>query len=453
MAHESFESEETAGIMNRLFVNVKVDREERPDVDAIYMQAVVAMTGQGGWPMTVFVTPEGEPFFGGTYFPDRPRQGMPSFTQLMQAVDDAWIQRRDQVVEQASQLTEAVSQSTHMAATGADPDLATLEEAAERCRGEFDAQWGGFGRAPKFPAAMVLDSLLRVHRRTGDADLLRVVTTSIDAMASGGIYDHLGGGFSRYSVDERWLVPHFEKMLYDNALLTRLYLHAWQVTGEPRYLQVLRETVGYVLRDLTHDGGGFYSAEDADSEGVEGRFYVWSADEIVEVCGSDAETAIAWYGVTPEGNFESSNILHRPQRGDLLRPDPVERCRLALFERRRLRIRPGLDDKVLTEWNALMLAALAEAAAATADPEWSRAAVRNGEFLLAELRAPDGRWMRSWQAGGDDRTHGARHLAYAHDHAALVDAFTRLAELTGEARWIEAATGTADALIDLFWAG
>ena len=451
MAHESFEIEATAEMMNRLFVNVKVDREERPDVDAIYMDAVQAMTGRGGWPMTVFMTPDREPFFGGTYFPDSPRQGMPSFVQLMEAIDDAWTQNRDQVTRQASQLTDAVRKSSQMTSSSSAPELTNLDEAAAGLRAAFDPQWGGFGGAPKFPSAMALDSLLRIHRRTGDDRLLDVVEVSLDAMASGGIYDHLGGGFSRYAVDERWLVPHFEKMLYDNALLTRLYIHAWQVTGHDRHLQVATETIDYVLRDLTHEAGGFYSAEDADSEGVEGRFYVWSVEEITEVCGSDAEAALAWYGALEGGNFEGANILHRPVRGDLLRPDEVERCRLALFRRRLDRVRPGLDDKILTEWNALMLSALSEAASATGNDDWRRAAMRNGEFLLAELRRPDGRWLRSWQAGGDGRSSQARHLAYAHDHAALIDAFTRLAELTGESRWIESAGQTATALIDLFW--
>jgi len=276
-------------------------------------------------------------------------------------------------------------------------------------------------------------------------------------MASGGIYDHLGGGFARYSVDAVWLVPHFEKMLYDQALLARVYLHAWQVTGHERYRQVLDETIGYVLRDLRHPSGGFYSAEDADSEGIEGRFYVWSPDEIREVLGSDADEVMAWYGIDPakdEGNFEDgalhglgTSILHRMHaRGSLARPQPIEEARQRLFAARATRVRPGLDDKVLTEWNGLMLATLAEAAAATGNDEWRAAAVATGEFLVRELRRDDGRWLRSWQAEG-----GARHLAYAADHGALVDAFTRLAEATGEARWVDEARATADALVELFW--
>ena len=447
MAHESFEDPAVARVMNELFVNVKVDREERPDVDAVYMEAVQTMTGQGGWPMTVFMTPDGRPFFGGTYFPPTPRGGMPGFVDLCRAVDDAWRTRRGEVLEQAGKLTQAVQRTVALGG-GERPGRAALDRAAQELRTAFDGEWGGFGRAPKFPQSMALDLLLRVHDRTGDDDLLEVVTTSLDAMASGGIYDHLGGGFARYSVDAFWMVPHFEKMLYDQALLARVLLHAWQVTGEDRYRLVLDETLGYVLRDLRQPGGGLASAEDADSEGEEGRFYVWRVDEIRAVLEDDteaADAAVDWYGVTPAGNFEGANILHRPVRGDLLRPPAVERARAALFTAREGRVRPGLDDKVLTEWNALFLATLAEAAAATGEERWRAAAVGIGEFLLSSLRREDGRWLRSWQADG-----GARHLAYAADHAALVDAFTRLAELTGEARWVAEARTTADALLALF---
>ena len=452
MAHESFEDHETAAVMNELFVNVKVDREERPDVDAVYMDSVQALTGRGGWPMTVFLTPDGRPFYGGTYYPDRPRGGMASFRQVMAAVDDAWRNRRGDVDAQAGQLTELIERTGRTVAASADPPPAeALDQAAAGVKAAFDPVWGGFGGAPKFPAAMTLASALRLHRRSGDPELLKVVTTSLDTMASGGIYDHLGGGFARYSVDQRWLVPHFEKMLYDNALLARAYLHAWLVTANPAYRQVLDETVGYVLRDLRHPDGGFYSAEDADSEGVEGKFYVWSADELAAVAGEGAAEAAEWWGVTAAGNFEGANILHRPVRGDLARPPAVEAARRALFEHREQRVRPGLDDKVLAEWNALMLQALCEAAAATGNPEWADAAAANGEFLTAALRRGDGRWLRSWQAGGDGREAGARHLACAHDYAALADAFVSLAELTGRARWIEEARAAADGLIELFW--
>ena len=465
MAHESFEDPDTAAIMNQLFVNVKVDREERPDVDAIYMDSVQAMTGRGGWPMTVFCTPDGRPFFGGTYYPDRPRGGMASFRQVMAAIDEAWTNRRSDVHAQADQLTALIDRTSRAAAAMAPEaapadaaDSRALDRAGDAILSSFDPEWGGFGGAPKFPAAMTLASALRIHHRSDRPELLRVVRTSLDAMASGGIYDHLGGGFARYSVDHRWLVPHFEKMLYDNALLTRVYLHAWMVTGEAVYRQVVEETIGYVLRDLRHADGGFYSAEDADSEGVEGKFYVWSEPELRAVVQSAAgaeadDEAVAWWGVTAAGNFEGANILNRPVRGDLIRPDTVETARQALFECRESRIRPGLDDKVLTEWNGLMLSALAEAAAATGNGEWRAAAVANGEFLVANLRRADGRWLRSWQAGDAERPAQARHLAYAQDYGAMIDALTRLAELSGEARWIDDARAAADGLLDLFWDG
>jgi uncharacterized protein len=455
MAHESFEDPEVAALMNDLFVNVKVDREERPDVDAVYMEAVQATTGQGGWPMTVFLTPDGRPFFGGTYFPKETRHGMISFPDLCRRVDELWRTRRSDVDQQAGQLTGALGRTALLEPGDDLPGADTLAAAERQLVDQHDPAGGGFGGAPKFPQAMSLDLLVRLLARGGaggaPADAVRaVVETSLDAMASGGIDDHLGGGFARYSVDDRWLVPHFEKMLYDQALLTRAYLHAWQVTGHDRYRRVVEETVGYVLRDLRHPDGGFYSAEDADSEGEEGLFYVWTPDQVIAALDGDADLAdevMAFYGVTPEGNFEGRTILNRVRhRGDLEGPPQVEDARRRLFEARERRVRPGRDDKVLTEWNGLMLAALAEAAAATGRDDWLDAAVATGEFLLGSLRRDDGRWLRSWQADG-----GARHLAVAADLAALVDAFTRLAEATGEARWVAEAATTADALLDLFW--
>ena len=445
MAHESFEDPDTAALMNDGFVNVKVDREERPDVDGVYMTAVTTLTGRGGWPMTVFCHPDGRPFHGGTYWPDRPRGGMPSFSQILVAVREAWADRRSDLDDAGSRLTAAIARQTDISPDDAPPPKGTFHSAALQLAAQHDSVWGGFGGAPKFPQAMGLETLLRYFLATRDPTALEVVTTTLDAMASGGIYDHLGGGFSRYSVDDRWLVPHFEKMLYDNALLSRVYLHAWQVTGHDRWLQVASETIDYVRRDLRHPGGGFYSAEDADSEGVEGKFYIWSEEEIREVCGGDTEAALSWYGVTPEGNFEGANILIRPERGALIRPDDVERSRVALFRQRDRRIRPGLDDKVLTEWNGLMLSTLAEGAAATGRTDWLEDAVSNARFLWENLRRDDGRWMRSWQAEG-----GARHLGYAADHAAMIDGLVRLGEATGEAQWTDMAVDTADTLLVLF---
>jgi len=456
MAHESFEDREIAALMNDLFVNIKVDREERPDVDEIYMEAVQALTGQGGWPMTVFLTPDGRPFFGGTYFPKTERGGMIAFPELCRRIDELWRTRRPDVDSQAGQLTAALGRSALVEPGDGSPGADALEAAVKALRQQHDDARGGFGGAPKFPQAMSLDLLVRslARQQSPDPDIQGIVETSLDAMASGGMYDHLGGGFARYSVDAVWLVPHFEKMLYDQALLARVYLHAWQIMGHERYRQVLDETVAYVLRDLRHPGGAFFSAEDADSEGEEGRFYVWTTDQIVAALDGDrdlADEVMAFYGVTPGGNFEGRTILNRIHargqgRVDLSRPPGVEAARARLFAAREQRVRPGLDDKVLTEWNGLMLAALAEAAAATGRHDWLDAAVGTGEFLLCSLRRDDGRWLRSWQAEG-----GARHLAYAADHAALVDAFVRLSEATGEARWIDVARTTADALLELFW--
>jgi len=381
MAHESFEDPETANLMNRWFVSVKVDREERPDVDAIYMDAVTALAGRGGWPMTVFLDPEGRPFHAGTYWPKQERGGMPSFRQVLTAVHEAWTDRRDDLSEMGSRVLDRMAVHADLEPGEHLPPTGTLEQAVGVLRKQHDPHWGGFGGAPKFPQTMSLEALLRRQVAAPDPSLAGVIGTTLDAMASGGMADQIGGGFARYSVDERWLVPHFEKMLYDNALLARTYLHAWQVLGHDRWLQVAEEAIGYVLRDLRLPGGGFAAAEDADSEGVEGRFYVWSEPQVRTASGPDADEAITWYGVSPEGNFEGSNILHRPVRGDLLRPSGVERARQALFDVRELRVRPGLDDKVLTEWNGLMLATLAEAAAATGREDW----------LMAAREPPDGR--------------------------------------------------------------
>jgi uncharacterized protein YyaL (SSP411 family) len=439
MAHESFEDEDTAAVMNELFVNVKVDREERPDVDAVYMEAVQAVTGQGGWPMTVFLTPDGRPFFGGTYFPPRSMHGRPGFVELMQAVAEAWRTERVQVEEQADQLAEAIrSRTTVDGGSGAAVTPALLEAGYAALRSSFDPEWGGFGRAPKFPMPSNLELLLRAWGHNRSDDTRQMVVTTLDAMASGGIYDHLGGGFSRYSVDAFWMVPHFEKMLYDNALLVSVYLHAWQAFGEARHRQVVEETVGYVLRDLRSPEGGVYSAEDADSEGEEGKFYVWRIEDL-------EPELVEWHGATKSGNFEGHNILHRPVRGDLLRPAEVEAARQRQFELREKRVRPGLDDKVVTEWNAMFVAGLASAGAAFGRDDWVAAAEETADFLWSALRRPDGRWLRSWQRDGE-----ARVLGYAVDYAWLVEAFVRLAEASGRGVWVARAREVADGLLSLF---
>src|ERR1700730_10137563 len=395
MAHESFEDPEVAAVMNDSFVSIKVDRGERPAVDCIYMEATMAMTGSGGWPMTVFLTPDRRPFFAGTYFPKKDGFGRPGFVDVLAAVHDAWLNRRNELDEQADQLTEAVRARGAVDAAPAGSELGlgpdVVSRTADALMSAHDPEWGGFGRAPKFPMTANLELLLRAFAHNRDEHLLKAVVTTLDAMASGGIYDHLGGGFARYSVDAFWMVPHFEKMLYDNALIPRSYLHAWEVTGEDRFRQVVEETVGYVLRDLGGPDGALFSAEDADSEGEEGRFYVWRPEQMRAAGG---EAAIDWYGVTAAGNFEGANILHRPVRGDLLRPPEVEQARRALFDARTQRVRPGLDDKVVTEWNAMFTATLAEAGAAFERDDWLAAAVRTAEFLLQRLRRDDGRWLR-----------------------------------------------------------
>ncbi len=447
MAHECFEDAEVAAVMNELFVNVKVDREERPDVDAIYMDAVQAMTGRGGWPMTVFMTSTGEPFYGGTYFPRDP------FLGLLRGVDDVWRNRRGDLEQNIAALRQSLDRTSRIEPVPDLPGEQELATAFTELSKQFDPENGGFGPAPKFPNAMNLDLLLRGYAISKSPVAAQMITTTLDAMAAGGIYDHIGGGFARYSTDERWLVPHFEKMLYDQALIARVYIRAWQLFGHERWLRVAEETIGYVLTTLRHSSGGFFSAEDADSLGSdghthEGAFYVWTPAEIRDVLGPDsAAAAIGWWEVTDEGNFEGATILARlAHRDDLIRPPAMDEARHRLFTARATRQRPGLDDKVLAEWNGLMLATLAEAAAATQRADWLAAAIANGEFLLESLRGSDGRWHRSWQADG-----GARHDALSADHAALIDGFTRLAEASGQARWIEAACGLADALLDRFW--
>jgi uncharacterized protein len=453
MAHESFEDAEVAAAMNTAFVNVKVDREERPDVDAIYMDAVQAMTGRGGWPMTVFLTPEGEPFYGGTYYPKA------TFLQLVAAISTAWRDRRGDLDTNVTALRDALKRSARLS-PGGPPEEALIPAAVEAIAGTFDPDWGGFGSAPKFPSTMALDLVLAevVHRGVGDEQSplrLSVVARSLDGMASGGIYDHIGGGFARYSVDQRWLVPHFEKMLYDQALLVRVYAHAASATSTERWRAVTTETVDYVLRDLRQPGGGFSSAEDADSPGPdghnhEGLFYTWTPDDVAAVVGADAAVVCEFYDITDAGNFEQRSIPNRIGHwpGAWQRPPEIEAARQLLFDARQLRPRPGLDDKVLSEWNALMISALAEAGALLGVGAWVTAAVDAAHFLLAELRTDAGRWRRAWHASGEPR---ARHDAIAADHAALVDAFVRLAEATGEASWIGHAMAVADTMLDHFW--
>ena len=449
MAHESFEDADVAAVMNERFVSVKVDREERPDVDAVYMQAVLAMSGHGGWPMTVFLAPDGTPFLGGTYFPREDRHGLIGFVHLLERVDEAWRDRRGDLVEQGQRLRAVVERSVTLGAGGGgDLSPRILTEARSRTASRFDARFGGFGRAPKFPPSSTIELLLRAHVEHGDASALEMATVTLDAMAAGGICDQVGGGFHRYSVDDYWLVPHFEKMLYDQALLLGAYTRGWLVTRDPRHQRVVEELVAYVLRDLRHPDGGFYAAEDADSEGVEGKFYLWSLEELTAVCGDDAPAVIRYFGVTEHGNFEDphtgfrGNILHAVDPAQD-RPEAVERCRLRLLEARASRVRPGLDDQVLLGWNALFLRALTEAAGAFERPDWLDAARANARFLLDTLKRADGRLLHAWQGGE------AKVLAFAEDYAALLEALVSLAEVDDVA-WLDDARRTADDLLARF---
>ncbi len=456
MAHESFEHETTARLMNDLFINIKVDREERPDVDDIYMQAVQTMTGHGGWPMTVFLLPDGRPFYGGTYFPPEPRQGMPAFRQVLAGVADAYHSRRAQVEQAAAELTAALDRDTlgiGGSASALNTDL--LDTAAQGMARGFDQNYGGFGRAPKFPQPMNLDFLLRSYARTGDQHLLHVVTFTLQKMARGGVYDQLGGGFHRYSVDAIWLVPHFEKMLYDNAQLSRVYLHAWQITADPFYRRIAEEIYDYILREMTAPEGGFYSTTDADSEGEEGRFFVWSVDELREVLGDDARVAIEYWGASPRGNFEGHNILYVPNDDDVvagrlnLSPDDL-RAKIAaikdkLFAVRSQRVPPGLDDKILTAWNGMMLASLAEAARVLNRADYREAAVKNADFLLRDLQA-DGRLLRTYK-DGQSKIH-----AYLEDYASLIDGLLEVYQATFDTRWFVEARRLADTVLEHFTA-
>jgi uncharacterized protein YyaL (SSP411 family) len=459
MERESFENPDIAAIMNDHFINIKVDREERPDVDAIYMQAVQALTGRGGWPMTVFLTPDGRPFYGGTYYPPEDRQGMPGFPRLLLALSQAYRERPQEITGRADQLTANLRPGTELGAggSGAVDQLtpALLDEAAQRLAARFDAANGGFDGAPKFPSAMALEFLLRHYARTANRHSLEMVEFSLHKMARGGIYDQIGGGFHRYTVDDVWLVPHFEKMLYDNALLTRLYLHAFQATGDPFYRRVVEETIDYVLRELTDPAGGFYSSQDADSEGVEGKFFTWTIGQLMEVLGADEAAVIARvFGAEERGNFEHTNVLHRPTdlgalAAELGTDEPslaarVAAARARLFAAREARVKPARDDKVLTAWNALMLRALAEAAAVLQRPDYTTAAVRNAQFLIANLCDGD-RVLRTWKDGR------AKLDGYLEDYAVLADALLSVYELTFDPHWLRGARAVAAAMLRRFW--
>ncbi|MEL6889980.1 MAG: thioredoxin domain-containing protein [Actinomycetota bacterium] len=496
MAHESFEDDEVAAKLNHGFVAIKVDREERPEIDQIYMDALQAITGRGGWPLTMFVTPNGEPFFGGTYYPkDR-------FLEVLDAIAQGYSERRDDINENIDRIHEKIDSASTLKSADDIPTIEQMNTAVKGLARAHDAEWGGFGIPPKFPTVFNVQLMMRAFMSSGSEPAKDIVVRTLDAMCSGGMYDHIGGGFARYSTDRQWNVPHFEKMLNDQALLVQTYLQCLMVLRPPQWRQVVQETVEYVVRTLRHPDGGFYSAEDADSIGpdgepVEGRFYTWTEDEVRaalhDVKPEFIEETLSWWGIgesrakttthlkrTPNpafdntkpptdgteqagendrflierteaklGEFEGRWIPNRAaHRGELVRSDPMNFTRARLFQARLERQRPALDDKVLLEWNALFLSALSQAAAVFDHEPWLDAAVANAEFLLRELRGEDGRWFRSWHADGEPK---ARHQALAADHATLIDAFIRLGEATGAARWLGEAQAVADTLLDHFF--
>jgi len=455
MEHESFENEDIARLMNENFINIKVDREERPDLDQIYMNAVQMMTGQGGWPMTMFLTPEGVPFYGGTYFPPHDRYNMPGFPRILASVAEAFRSQPDQV---ASTATAMLGELRRVGIAEQSREVLTtdvLDGALRRISANYDRTNGGFGGAPKFPPAMNLEFLLHSHHRTGSTEALEMVEHTARKMSEGGMYDQLGGGFHRYSVDAKWLVPHFEKMLYDNALLSRLYLHLYQVTKNPAARRIAEETLDYVAREMTDAVGGFYSSQDADSEGEEGKFFVWSRREILETLGNrEGDLFCQYFDVTEGGNFEGENILHiTSSLADVAAKNAlsaeelqaiIDSGRRTLFALRELRIKPGRDEKVLTAWNGLMLSSFAEASAILERPDYRKVAEANAHFLLSHLQK-DGLLLRTYKDGQ------AKLNAYLEDYACLVDGLISLYEATGEVTWIESAVALADKMIEQFW--
>jgi uncharacterized protein YyaL (SSP411 family) len=441
MARESFEDPETAAVMNRDFVAIKVDREERPDLDQVYMRAVQAMTGSGGWPMTVFLLPDGTPFFAGTYFPSSERHGMPSFRRILAAVTDAFANRHQEVEQTADQVREFLRRPALPLAAGT-LDTTLLDEAYTRLARDYDPAHGGFGGAPKFPQPMLLEFLLRTHVRTGQPAALEMATDTLRAMAAGGIYDQLGGGFHRYSVDERWLVPHFEKMLYDNALLARAYLDAWQLTREPAFGRVVEETLAFVQREMTAPEGGFYSSLDADTEGEEGRFYLWTPAELDAVLGPEQGVALArTFDVTPAGNFEGRNILHPVAPGAI---DLLAVARDPLLAARAQRVRPHRDEKIIAGWNGLMLRAFAEAGRVLRRPDLVAVAEANARFLLSRMRTSN-RMRRSYKDGR------APVAGYLEDQAAVADGLLSLYEATFDPAWLDDVHSLVAEMLAAFW--
>jgi len=455
MEHESFESEAIANLMNENFINIKVDREERPDLDQVYMSAVQAMTGSGGWPMTVFLLPTGEPFFGGTYFPPEDRYGRPGFPRVLLSVAKAYREKRDELAQSAQIIRGQLNRQIQSAAEPGMIRVELLEDAVRSLSARFDPRDGGFGAAPKFPPSMTVDFLLRHRYRTGDDQALQMATLTLDKMAYGGLYDQVGGGFHRYSTDERWLVPHFEKMLYDNALLARAYLDAYRLTKNVLYRRITEETLDFLVREMRDANGGFYSTQDADSEGVEGKFYVWSLNEFQQVVGSaDAEMLSRYWDVTEHGNWEHNNILNVPRSPDLFcRLEKISEADLQakvaaardkLYAVREKRIHPGRDEKILTDWNGLALRAFADAAAHLGRDDYRQVAEANAEFMFNTLW--DGERLR--HSFKDGR---ARFNAYLDDYANVADGLLSLYQLTFNDKWLRRAESLADYMVSHFW--
>jgi uncharacterized protein len=456
MEHESFENEAIAQLMNDNFVCIKVDREERPDIDSIYMNAVQMMTGHGGWPMTMFLTPDLKPFYGGTYFPPAPRHGMPAFPQVLLAIADSYRNRRDDVMASATTITSELNKINRFVASSEMLTHDILTQAFLGLSRNYDQTFGGFGSAPKFPPSMGLMFLLRYAKRTNSTEALQMVETTLKRMAAGGMYDHLGGGFARYSVDARWLVPHFEKMLYDNALLARTYLYAYQQTHDPEYRRIAEETFEYIIRDMTDRSGGFYSSEDADSEGEEGKFYVWSPGEVISILGEEeARLFCEFYDVTEGGNFEhGKSILNTPRSLEEFAGEKgldidstwrrLKAAGTRLFHVREGRVRPGRDEKCLAAWNGLMLTAFAEAANILNRDDYRQVAIRNADFILNHLMH-EGRLRRTYKDGQ------AKLNGYLEDYAYVIEGLLAVYEATFETRYFIAARELADTMIAQFW--
>ncbi len=445
MAHECFEDDEIARLMNDRFISIKVDREERPDLDSIYMQAVQSITGSGGWPLTVFLTPDGKPFFGGTYFPPEDRHGMPGFHRVLKTVADAYQNRRGEVEKAAEQLVAALTSKDK--GNGAREPLALdmLKQAYRSLQKDFDRGNGGFGSVPKFPQPMALEFLLRYFHRTHDEQALEIVNMTLGKMAKGGIYDQIGGGFHRYATDSSWLVPHFEKMLYDNALLSRIYLHAYVVNGNQLFRSVVEQTIDYVLKGMTSPQGAFYSTQDADSEGIEGKYYLWTLQEIIEVVGKQNGQIITdYFGITADGNFEGQNILHVVREPEPAVSSIVEEAKVSLLERREQRVKPGRDEKILASWNGLMLASLAEAACVLNHRAYLAAAVANGSFLVDSMLV-NGFLQHAYKDGK------AKLDGYLDDYAMVIEGLLTLHQATLRGKWLRQAITLAKTMVEQFW--